>query len=53
MYLDRNLKTRNPYIDLILRVLVMSPLNIAGEILGRIFPRNEVLYLDNIVLARR
>jgi SAM-dependent methyltransferase len=53
MFLERTLRTRSPYINLSLRVLMMSPLNIAGELLWRITPRNEAFYLDNVVLGRR
>jgi hypothetical protein len=34
-------------------VILMSPFNILGEIIFRIFPRNNDLYIDNIILARK
>lgn len=34
-------------------LFLMAPLNILGQLLGALLPRNEDLYLDNIVLARR
>jgi SAM-dependent methyltransferase len=33
--------------------LVMSPVSLSGLVLGRILPRNEDLFLDQLVLARK
>lgn len=53
IYVDRSLGVRNPYIKLAFRILLTGPFNFAGELLWRITPRNEFLYLDNVVLAKR
>ena len=53
LYLNSKLKTGQPILNLFLRMLLISPLNIMGEILGNIAPRYDRLYLDNVVLARR
>ncbi|MBM4137750.1 MAG: methylase, partial [Nitrospira sp.] len=33
--------------------ILMSPINILGELLSKILPQNDDLYLDNIVLAEK
>jgi hypothetical protein len=53
LYLNSKLKTGKPYLNLILRMVLISPLNITGELLGKITPSYDRLYLDNVVLARR
>ena len=45
--------SRGFYSDLFLAVAFMAPVNIAGGLLAKIFPDNEGLYLDNIMLARK
>ena len=52
-YLYKILFTRNPYVDLLFCFLFMSPFNILGEVLYRLLPQNDDLYLDNVILARK
>jgi len=52
-YLYKRLLTKNPYINLLFCFLFMSPFNILGEVLYRLLPRNDDLYLDNVILARK
>ena len=52
-YIYKNTVTTNNYINLLLTILLMSPFNILGELLSKILPENDDLYLDNIVLARK
>jgi SAM-dependent methyltransferase len=47
------LKNNNHYIEIILTMLLCSPFNILGSFLGWILPKNNDLYLDNIVLAKK
>mgnify|MGYP001579751803 FL=1 len=51
-FLYKKILTRNPYLNLLLTIIFMSPFNILGEIFSLITPKNNDLYLDNIVLAR-
>ena len=51
-FLYKKILTKNPYFNLLLTIIFMSPFNILGEILSLITPKNNDLYLDNIVLAR-
>ena len=52
-YIYKVTVTRNIYINLFLVLLLMSPVNILGAIFARILPKNDDLYLDNIILARK
>jgi hypothetical protein len=52
-YRYKNTVTNNDYLNLLTTLILMAPLNIAGELLGRLLPTNEDLYLDNVVLARK
>lgn len=45
--------TRNVYLNLFITLILMAPVNIIGLILSKILPRNDDLYLDNIVLAKK
>jgi len=52
-YLFKKTETRNPYVNLFVTLVLMSPINVAGTILGWLLPGNPDLYLDNVVLARK
>jgi SAM-dependent methyltransferase len=52
-YIHKQTLTRSKLANLLLTVLLMAPVNIVGEIMSWITPRNPDLYLDNIVLARK
>jgi SAM-dependent methyltransferase len=45
--------TENKWINLATQLLLLAPVNIVGGAVSAILPRNEDLYLDNIVLARK
>jgi len=50
-YLYKKLMTKNSYTNLFLTIFFMAPFNILGEIFNLVLPKNEDLYLDNIVIA--
>lgn len=52
-YLYKKTVTRSGWVNLLLTLVLMAPFNVLGELLALILPKNEDLYLDNIVLARR
>lgn len=52
-YLYKKTFSGNKYINMMLMLVLMTPLNIAGELLARVLPENGDLYLDNIVLAKK
>lgn len=52
-YIFKITLTKNPYINLLSCIFLMSPFNICGEILSKILPKNEDLYLDNIVIVKK
>lgn len=52
-YLYKVFWTRQPVINLLICVVLMSPFNIFGALLSKVLPGNPDLYLDQIVLARK
>jgi SAM-dependent methyltransferase len=52
-YIYKKTVTRNKYLNLLITILCMAPFNILGELLSKILPQNEDLYLDNIILAKK
>ena len=39
--------------NLISMLILMAPINIIGLFVSKVFPNNNDLYLDNIVLAKK
>ena len=52
-YLYKVIMTENAYFNLLIIILFMAPINMTGLILSKLLPRNNDLYLDNIVLAKK
>ncbi len=52
-YIYKNTVTQNAYLNLFMAVILMSPFNILGELICRILPKNDDLYLDSVVLAKK
>ncbi len=52
-YIHIHTSLYNRLIKNLLRFLLISPSNLFGEILYKFTPRNQDLYLDNIVLAKK
>ncbi|MEP1057254.1 MULTISPECIES: methyltransferase domain-containing protein [Cyanophyceae] len=52
-YLYKKTVTKSNVLNSLITLVLMSPLNLLGELLAIILPKNEDLYLDNIVLARK
>lgn len=52
-YIHKKTVTQSPFVNLLLTLLLIAPFNLLGELLGVILPKNEDLYLDNVVLARK
>lgn len=52
-YIFKKTVTKRAWINLLTTLLLMAPLNVLGELLFRVTPRNPDLYLDNIVLAKK
>jgi len=52
-YIYKKTVSRNRYLNLLVMLSCMMPVNVIGELLSKIFPSNDDLYLDNIVLARK
>jgi SAM-dependent methyltransferase len=52
-YIFKVTVTKSIYINLFVALILMAPINIIGLILSKILPKNDDLYLDNIVLAKK
>lgn len=52
-YLQKVLWTKWAFVNLLICIVFLSPFNILGMLLYRLFPSNPDLYLDQIVLARK
>jgi SAM-dependent methyltransferase len=52
-YIHKKTQTKYKVVNLLLTILLIAPVNIFGELISWITPRNPDLYLDNIVLARK
>ncbi|OHE05340.1 class I SAM-dependent methyltransferase [Sulfurimonas sp. RIFOXYB12_FULL_35_9] len=52
-YIYKITVTKNGYLNLIITLFLIAPFNIVGLFLSKILPKNDDLYLDNIVLAKK
>ena len=52
-YIYKKAFTRYRLINFLPTVCLIAPINLAGEVISWILPRNADLYLDNIVLAKK
>jgi SAM-dependent methyltransferase len=52
-YTFKKTRTGRPYLDLLATIVLMAPVNLIGEVIGRLFPSNDDFYLDNVVVAER
>lgn len=53
LYLYKIFFRKNAYLNLVLCLLLIAPLNIIGAIASKILPKDPDLYLDNVVLAKK
>ena len=52
-YIFKKTVTHNIYANIFITAFLMSPFNIFGELLSRVLPKNEDLYLDNVILSKK
>ena len=52
-YIYKVTVTQNNIINLLTSIVLISPLNVAGEFFALFLPKNNDLYLDNIILAKK
>ncbi len=52
-YLYKKCFTRNGYWNQLICLFVMSPITLMGILASKLFPSNQDLYLDNVVVARK
>ena len=53
LYFHNTIQFKNKMAAFVLRMLFIIPINLIGLILSPLFPRNDSLYFNNIVLARK
>ncbi|MCC7211917.1 MAG: class I SAM-dependent methyltransferase [Candidatus Brocadia sp.] len=52
-YIYKKTVTKNIYANMFITVFLMSPVNILGELLSKVLPKNKDLYLDNVMLLKK
>lgn len=52
-YLYKVTRSRHRALNALATLIFMAPINVVGLTFGRLLPRNEDLFLDNIVLTRK
>ena len=52
-YIYKAIFRNNKYMNLLFTLLLMAPMNILGLVFSKIFPKNNDLYLDNVILAKK
>ena len=52
-YIFKVTMTKSAYINFLITLILIAPVNIIGLILSKILPKNDDLYLDNIALAKK
>jgi SAM-dependent methyltransferase len=52
-YIYKKTATPFPAVNVLITLILMMPVNIFGELAAFVLPRNDDLYLDNVILARK
>jgi len=52
-FIHKTTFTKNSYINLLITIIIIAPINILGLLISKILPKNDDFYLDNVVLARK
>lgn len=52
-YIYKVTLTKSVYFNMFTTLILIAPINIFGLILSKILPKNDDLYLDNIILAKK
>ncbi|MEK7641487.1 MAG: class I SAM-dependent methyltransferase [Patescibacteria group bacterium] len=52
-YIHKSLPFKNYYLKLLSYAILIAPVTIIGSILYRILPKNNDLYMDNIIVAKK
>ena len=53
MYIYKTFFTGSRFVNAVLSVFLIAPVNLVGSLLAALLPGNDDLYLDNIVLAKK
>jgi SAM-dependent methyltransferase len=52
-YIYKKTITGNKYLNVLTTLVCVAPFNVLGELLSKILPQNDDLYLDNVILAKK
>jgi SAM-dependent methyltransferase len=52
-YLFKTMHTRSTFFNMIVTAIILGPVSLLGLVLGALLPKNEDLYLDQLVVAER
>lgn len=52
-YTFKTILPENPYMHLLLTLLLIAPVNVLGVLVSMLLPNNRDMYLDNVVLVRK
>ena len=52
-YVYKKIWTRSAILNLFFTLIFIAPVNIFGALLAKILPKNDDLYLDNVIIARK
>lgn len=53
LYIYERCATKKGYINVLISVFLCSPFMICGLILSKVLPKDDTLYLDNVILAKK
>jgi SAM-dependent methyltransferase len=52
-YIYKITATKSSFLNVLICAFLMSPFNITAQIVYRLFPKNNDLYMDNVILAKK
>lgn len=52
-YIYKITATKNSFLNMLICAFLISPFNITAQIVYRLFPKNNDLYMDNVILAKK
>jgi len=53
IYIFKTMLPANAYLQLLFTLLLIAPLNVLGALVAWLLPKNQDMYLDNVVLAQK
>lgn len=53
VYIFKTMLPSNAYMQLLVTLLLIAPINVIGVLIAWLLPKNQDMYLDNVVLAQK